>query len=120
MFLQLLGSSVGLACVSYHSLKTCYSPCFHSVSGAVFAGRLNERLSVLAPDLPPSLRAAVRESVTVIFTLPEDTKAPVVTAYLSAVNSVFLIGVACAAIASFAALFISRKRIRMENNVVVA
>ena len=86
----------------------------------MLASRLDTELSAVAPDLSSAQRQAVRESVTAIFELSPQDRPPVMAAYISAVNSVFLIGVGAAALCSFGALFISRRRIKMEGNVVVA
>lgn len=96
-FMQLLGSSIGLA-----------------ISSAILSSQLVRKLNSVTPPLPPDIKAAVRESVSVVFTLPDAIRLPVVSAYVDAVKSVFLIIVATAAMSSLASLLISRKRVDIK------
>ncbi|KAL7277614.1 hypothetical protein ACG7TL_008541 [Trametes sanguinea] len=100
-FMQLVGSSIGLA-----------------ISSAIFSGRLVSRLNAVSPALPVNVKEAVRESVAAISMLPEDLKAPVVDAYVSAVDGVFLLIVAAAALSSASALSISRGRVVIKPGAV--
>ncbi|KAJ7204773.1 ABC transporter [Mycena pura] len=94
-FLQLLGSSTGLA-----------------IAGAVFQGQLRSRLSTL--DLPPALFEEVLSSVKAIFAIPQPEQSQVVGAYVAAVERVFLIGIPCGIIATLGALLIERRKVQME------
>lgn len=75
-----------------------------AIAGSVLANQLGKYLFLYAPDLPPAIAIAVRQSVSVIFTLPAEQQEPVIRAYLKALNSVFLIGVPAGVLASLSAL----------------
>ncbi|KAJ7657361.1 ABC transporter [Mycena polygramma] len=90
-FLQLLGSSVGLA-----------------ISGAVFQGQLRSHLA--AQNLPPALFDEVLSSVKFIFTLAQPQQSHAVGAYIAAVERVFVIGIPCGIIATLGSLMIERKK----------
>ncbi|KAL5531054.1 hypothetical protein ACEPAG_3930 [Sanghuangporus baumii] len=94
-FLQLIGSSVGLA-----------------TAGAVFSGQLRAELHVLAPDLPQELHDALLESVKAIFTLPDNQRAAAIEAYVTAIEHVLLIGVPAAALASAFALIVRFEKMK--------
>jgi len=94
-FTQLIGGIIGIA-----------------IAGSVLANQLGKYLFLYAPDLPPSIAVAVRQSVAVIFTLPADQQGPVIRAYLKALNSVFLIGVPAGVLASLSALFTKNYNIK--------
>jgi hypothetical protein len=49
-----------------------------SIAGTIFNNQLGKELSHIAVTLSPAMIKAVKESVTVIFTLPQDQQAPVV------------------------------------------
>ncbi|KAH7906463.1 transporter [Hygrophoropsis aurantiaca] len=97
-FMQLIGSSMGLA-----------------AAGAVFTSALRSELSIHLPDVPSSLIDAVASSVTVIFSLPEQEMTAAIAAYVSAVDRVYLIGVPAAALASLSALLVDRKKITLQQ-----
>ncbi|KAJ7441722.1 ABC transporter [Mycena latifolia] len=94
-FLQLLGSSAGLA-----------------ITGAVFQGQLRSHLR--AQDLSPALLEEVLSSVKAIFAIPSPERSQVVEAYVAAVERVFLIGISCGIIASLGSLMIERRKVKME------
>ena len=77
----------------------------------MFSSQLRLELDKTAGNLSPDTVKAVLSSVQAIFTLPNGEKALVQNAYISAINYVFLIGVPSAALASFSALLISRRKI---------
>ncbi|KAJ6468096.1 ABC transporter [Mycena vitilis] len=94
-FLQLLGSSVGLA-----------------ISGAVFQGQLRSHLA--AQNLSSALFDEVLSSVKFIFTLAQPQQSQAVGAYIAAVERVFAIGIPCGVIATLGSLMIERKKVKME------
>ncbi|KAL5513628.1 hypothetical protein ACEPAH_4027 [Sanghuangporus vaninii] len=99
-FLQLIGSSIGLA-----------------MAGAVFSGQLRAELHALAPDLPQELRDDLLESVKAIFTLPDNQRASAVEAYVAAIEHVLLIGVPAAALASVLALTVRFEKMKKTEQV---
>lgn len=94
-FTQLIGGIIGIA-----------------IAGSVLANQLGKYLFLYAPDLPHGIAVAVRQSVSVIRTLPLDQQEPVIRAYLKALNSVFLIGVPAGVLASLSALFTKNYNIK--------
>lgn len=82
----------------------------YSVSSSVFGGILNKKLNTI-DGLPPDVLSAVKASVRTIFTLPADQQPPVVSAYMSAIVSVFLIGVPASVITSLFALLVRKGKI---------
>jgi hypothetical protein len=112
-FMQLVGSSIALAYVILHQcpfFRLKYY-LFHSAAGAVFSSQLKAKLNAVASDLPPDVTAAVLASVKAIFFLSAKDKALATTAYIYAVEHVFLMGVPGAALASLSALLITRRKI---------
>lgn len=98
-----------------HSDSSCSSwSLLNSISSAVFASRLASNLASIQPPLPAEVAAAVRDSVSVVFTLPDVYKDPVMDAYTRAVDDVFLIIVGGAAFCSLSALLISRGRVNVK------
>jgi hypothetical protein len=83
-FTQLLGGVIGIA-----------------IAGTIFSNQLNSNL----PDaLPADVKKAVAQSVTIIFTLPDDLKGPVIDAYAKSLKPVFILGVPAGALAAFSAM----------------
>ncbi|KAG8703474.1 hypothetical protein FRC08_002816 [Ceratobasidium sp. 394] len=97
-FTQLGGGIVGIA-----------------IAGAVFANKLSSSLFEVAPDLPEEVVHGVKQSVTIIFTLPADQQALIVKAYVKALNYVYLIGVPVCVVASLAAFLIKDHNIKKMN-----
>ncbi|ELU38567.1 hypothetical protein AG1IA_07415 [Rhizoctonia solani AG-1 IA] len=64
-----------------------------AVAGAVFANKLASSLFDIAPNFPPEVAEGVRQSVTIIYTLPPDQQGVVIQAYVRALNYVYLVGV---------------------------
>ncbi|KAJ3924384.1 MAG: hypothetical protein NXY57DRAFT_356642, partial [Lentinula lateritia] len=90
-FLQLLGSSIGLA-----------------AAGAVFSGELHRNLR----SFPPQLVQALLSSVKVIATLPNEDQILAKGAYLNTIDKVFILAVTTAGLASTMGLIIPLKRIK--------
>ena len=84
-----------------------------SISSAILTSQLGTRLDKIS-DLPEAVKAAVRESIDTIPTLPPALKGPVEAAYLGAVKDVFLLIVGGAILCSFSALLISRKKVNVK------
>ena len=64
-----------------------------AIAGTIFNNQLSKELAIYAHGLPPSVVHAVKQSVTVIFELPEETRASVVTAYIKSLDYVFILAV---------------------------
>ncbi|KAG9086758.1 hypothetical protein FRC06_002884 [Ceratobasidium sp. 370] len=94
-FTQLIGGIIGIA-----------------IAGSVLANQLGKYLFLYAPDLPAGIATAVRQSVSVIFTLPQEQQEPVIRAYLKALNSVFLIGVPTGALGSLSGFFVKNYNLK--------
>ncbi|CAE6512389.1 unnamed protein product [Rhizoctonia solani] len=94
-FTQLIGGIIGIA-----------------IAGSILANQMVKYLGIYAPDLPQEVATAVRQSVSLIFTLPAEQQEPVIRAYLKALNSVFLIGVPTGVLASLSALFTKNYNIK--------
>ncbi|CAG7852158.1 Putative HC-toxin efflux carrier TOXA [Serendipita indica DSM 11827] len=89
-FVQLVGGTLGIA-----------------IAGTIFANQLVSNLAGPVGDaLGHELERAVRQSVTVIFSLPEQLRQPVVDAYVNAVATMFIVIVPAMGIAGFAAFAI--------------
>jgi hypothetical protein len=61
----------------------------------------------------------VKESVTVIFTLPQDLQIPVIDAYIAALDWTFLFGVPAMAIALFFGCFVRNWHLHRRGEVAV-
>ncbi|KZT41235.1 ABC transporter [Sistotremastrum suecicum HHB10207 ss-3] len=83
MFAQLIGGLLGI-----------------SVAGALFENQLARYLHLLVPDLSPETAAALHQSVSVIFTLPDEVRRATIEAYVQSLDKVFLIGVPVGFLAS--------------------
>jgi hypothetical protein len=73
-FGQLVGGALGIA-----------------IGGTVFANQLGRNLGPLRDQLGPQLVQAVRQSVTVVFQLPQELRGPVVDAYVDALATMFIV-----------------------------
>ena len=86
-FAQLVGGTLGIA-----------------VAGTVFSNQLVHNLSgPIREALGPDLLRAVRQSVTVIFNLPEQLRQPVIDAYVNAIATMFIMIVPTMGVAGFMA-----------------
>ncbi|QRV80260.1 major facilitator superfamily transporter [Ceratobasidium sp. AG-Ba] len=94
-FTQLIGGIIGIA-----------------IAGSVLANQLGKYLFLYAPDLPEGVSMAVRQSVSVIFTLPQEQRDVVIRAYLKALNTVFLIGVPTGALASLSGFLVKNYNLK--------
>lgn len=86
-FTQLVGGIIGI-----------------SIAGTIFANQLQTQLAVFAPTLDPVTAFNVRQSVTIIFTLPLEQQKPVIEAYCRALGYVFILGIPSGILASLSSL----------------
>ena len=89
MFSQLIGGGVGVA-----------------VGGTVFGSVLRSQLAGYSGTIPPETIDMVRQSVTAIFTLPEEIQAPVIAAYVKALDYALVTLVPAAGAAGFFAVLV--------------
>lgn len=89
-----------------------------SISSAVLSSELTKNLDAIVPPLSAQVKDTVRESVSIVFTLPDDIRSSVVNAYVDAVKSVFLVIVVGAAMCSLSSLLISRQRVHSKASAV--
>jgi hypothetical protein len=71
----------------------------HRITGAILGNQLSSELAAYASQIPSSIVQEVKQSVTVIFSLPAELQVPVINAYISALDRAFLYGVPAMAIA---------------------
>lgn len=81
-FAQLVGGTLGI-----------------SIGGTIFSNQLVHNLGPLAGQLGPEMVHAVRQSVIVVFQLPEPLRGQVVDAYIHSLATMFIIMVPCLAVA---------------------
>jgi len=77
-----------------------------SIAGAIFNNQLVKELGSYATEISPDVIQAVKQSVTVIFQLPEGLQAPVVHAYVLSLDYVFIFCVPVAALTTIVSLLI--------------
>ncbi|KAH7103874.1 transporter [Auriculariales sp. MPI-PUGE-AT-0066] len=94
---QLLGGIIGIA-----------------IAGTVFSNGLVHHFP---PELSLEARIKVSQSVTAIFTLPEDQKKMAIDAYIKAIDQVFLIGVPGGFFATCSALFIRNWNLKERSKL---
>jgi len=102
-FLQLLGGVIGIA-----------------IAGTIFNNQLVKELATYASGLDPQVMQAVKQSVTVIFTLPASQQAPVVHSYVKALDYTFVLSVPTCVCASLAALLIKNWNLKHRGGVMGA
>ena len=102
-FLQLVGGTVGIA-----------------VSGTVFGTKLTENLTQYVGVIPTETLQAVRQSVSVIFLLPQDLQESVVKAYIAALDFTFIVIVPASGLASLFALLIRNWNLKERGGPGVA
>lgn len=95
-----------------------YLLCSIRISGAVFSGQLRHQLRVLVPNLPPETEALILESIKATLSLPEEIRGPAITAYINAVDRVFIVGIVVASVSGLCALLIQKNKIvRNKANI---
>lgn len=76
------------------------------IAGAVFGNELSKNLEQYAAIIPAEVITGVKQSVTVIFMLPELLQGVVITAYIKAVAYAFLVTVPGGALTLIFGLFV--------------
>ncbi|EJU00069.1 MFS general substrate transporter [Dacryopinax primogenitus] len=94
-FTQLIGGVIGI-----------------SIAGTVFANQLGSQLAQYAPGLDPSIVQTLKESVTVVATLPLDQQGPIIEAYTKALDYVYIIGVPAGVLGTLSALLIRNMNLK--------
>ncbi|PVF94123.1 ABC transporter [Serendipita vermifera] len=97
-FFQLLGGVVGIA-----------------IAGTIFNNQLSKTIAQYASSLPPEMVTPVKQSVTVIFSLPPELKSQVVHAYVKALDYTFIMTVPAAVLASITSLFIKNWNLKKRG-----
>jgi len=97
-FTQLTGGIIGIA-----------------IAGTIFGNRLSTSIAKYAPDLPQATIVAVKQSVSVIYTLEGADQAGVIKAYSEALGYVFIIGIPAGILASLSALLITNHNLKDMN-----
>ena len=82
-------------------------------SQAIFSGELRKGVDNLAITLSPEIKELVLSNIKAVFQLPEAEKSLVLQAYMQGVTHIFLMGVPTCALASLAALLITRERMTL-------
>lgn len=100
-FLQLLGGVIGIA-----------------IAGTIFNNQLVKELAHYAGGLSPEMLTAVKQSVTVIFTLPESIQAPVVHSYVKALDYTFILSVPTCVCATLAAFLIKNWNLKNRGGMM--
>lgn len=95
-FLQLLGGVIGIA-----------------IAGTIFGNQLGSELA--NSGLPAEVINGVKQSVTVIFQLPESSRGPVVTAYIKAVDYTFILAIPACVLTSLSGLLIKNWNMKTRN-----
>ena len=102
-FIQLVGGTVGIA-----------------ISGTVFGTRLTSNLAQYAGVIPAEMLQAVRQSVSVIFSLPKELQEPVINAYVAALDYTFIVIVPAAGLASLLSLLIRNWNLKERGGATAA
>jgi hypothetical protein len=89
------------------------------MAGAVFGNQLSKELASYSDTIPPQVIKDVQKSVGVIFSLPSSQQAIIVTAYIRAVDHVYLITVPSSIITILAALFIKNNSLKRKALIPV-
>lgn len=90
---------VQIECVSKYASS-------NRIAGAVFGNQLGQGLAAYSGIIPEEAINGVKQSVTVIFLLPPFLQSIVVTAYVKAIDYVFIVVVPAAGITIISALFV--------------
>lgn len=97
-FSQVLGNVVGIA-----------------IAGSVFANQLKLNLARLVPNLSPEDLQQILQSVTIVSTLPDEIRTPVLVSYVRALDPVFLIGVPAGALTCLASWWIADYNLKQRS-----
>ena len=102
-FFQLLGGALGI-----------------SIAGTVFANTLEYNINTYAPSLPNELITGVRQSISIISSLPSDLKDQVIVAYVHALDWVFMVGVPTMIASSICVLLVQNHQVKERGAEGVA
>lgn len=97
-FFQLFGGVLGIA-----------------IAGAVFSTCFHDGIEKYAPGLDPQLIEAIRGTLSVVATLPQEVQRQVVEAYVEALNYVFIVVIPVAILASLSALLIAPHNVKKRG-----
>jgi hypothetical protein len=86
-----------------------------SLAGTIFNNQLVKELGTYADQIPPDVLKAVKQSVTVIFQLPEDLQAPVVHAYVKSLDFVFIFCVPVSILTAVVAVLIKNWNMKQRG-----
>jgi hypothetical protein len=86
-----------------------------SVGGTVFANQLTTNLAPYSQVLGPELIKGVRQSVTVIFSLPQQLQQPVVDAYVKSVATMYITIVPCMFLAGLCGVFVKNWNLKTRG-----
>ncbi|KAG8913671.1 hypothetical protein FRC00_001875 [Tulasnella sp. 408] len=105
-FTQLVGGIIGIA-----------------ISGTIFGNQLSKSIAHYAPNMDPTLAAAVKQSVEVIYGLTGEDKANVIRAYSEALGYVFILAIPCGVLASVSGTLIKNynlKELKLQPGMAAA
>ena len=88
------------------------------MTGTIFGNVLSHKLASYGSQIPPGVVTAVKESVTVIFTLPQELQIPIIDAYISALRYTFLYMVPALCVALFCALFVRNWNVNERGKAI--
>lgn len=100
IFFQLLGGVCGIA-----------------ITGSIFNNQLSDGLSVYQGVIPTQILDAVKQSVTVVFSLPTEFQLPIIDVYVSALRTTFIFGVPAMGIALISAIFVRNWNLHERGKV---
>lgn len=87
------------------------------MAGAVFGNQLGKGLEQYSSIIRPEVITTVKQSVTVIFSLPEPLQRIVITAYIKTVDYAFLLNVPSAGLSLIAGLFVRNWNLKEREEI---
>jgi hypothetical protein len=97
-FAQLVGGTLGI-----------------SIGGTVFANQLTTNLAPYSQILGPQLIQGVRQSVTVVFSLPPQLQQPVVDAYVKSLSTMYITIVPCLILAGIFGMLVKNWNLKTRG-----
>ncbi len=86
----------------------------------MFGNKLGDELAAYSAIIPPEVIQGVKQSVTVIFMLPEPLRGLVIKSYVAALDWTFIVGVPACGLAIVAALFVKNWDLKARGALGVA
>lgn len=86
-----------------------------SIAGTIFGNQLSKELASYSDVLSPEVIAGVKQSVAVIFSLSKELQAPVVHAYVKALDYVFILAVPASVLASVSGSFVKNWNLKTRG-----